>query len=263
MKKQLSRVARSIGEAFDRAAFRQLSRVGGVAALNMADFTDSRVTNPAQSEIIRNTLYDTALYPAAGLAQILFFQQQIGTGVTTALGGTVGSTKTQHDTNMTGAGTLPSGIAFCIESVEVLFLPGSVATANTYTPATLGIFTAAVAATTFAALNDINTFYQSGMLELNILAKNYLREAPMLKFPPKCVLQVDGFLAGTAAAGTVGGAGMAKATGRPYYVEPKILLQPAVNFEVKITWPAAVATPSTFNGRVQVTLDGGFQRASQ
>lgn len=263
MKNALSRVARAVGDMIDSAALRQLHRVGGVAMLNEADFANSRVTNPAQSEIIRNTLYDTLLYPAAGITQLLFFSSQIGQGVTTALGATAGTAKTYHDTNMTTANALPSGAAFVIESVEVLFLPGSVNTANTYTPATVGIFSVAVAAVTFAPINDINTFYQSGLLELNILQKNYLREEPLLKFPPKCVLQVDGFLAGTAAAGTVGGAGLAKATGRPYYVEPKILLQPAVNFEVKLTWPGAVATPSTFNGRVQVTLDGGFQRASQ
>ena len=263
MKKTFSRVTRAIGEAFDNAALRQLHRVGGVALLNEADFQNSRVTNPAQSEIIRNTLYDTLLYPAAGITQLLFFSSQIGQGVTTALGATVGTAKTYHDTNMTTANALPSGAAFVIESVEVLYLPGSVSTANTYTPATLGLFNAAVAATLFHPLNDINTFYQSGMLELNILQKNYLREAPLMKFPPKCVLEVNGFFSATLAAGTGAGAGLAKNTGRPYYVEPKILLQPAVNFEVKLTWPGAVAPPSGFNGRVQVTLDGGFQRASQ
>jgi hypothetical protein len=40
-------------------------------------------------------------------------------------------------------------------------------------------------------------------------------------------------------------------------------LQPAVNFEVLIRYPAAVATPSGFNGRIGVILDGYFMRASQ
>ena len=56
---------------------------------------------------------------------------------------------------------------------------------------------------------------------------------------------------------------LAKASGRPYYIDPEISLQPAVNFEVKLSWPAAVANPSGFNARVGVLLDGYFMRASQ
>jgi hypothetical protein len=51
--------------------------------------------------------------------------------------------------------------------------------------------------------------------------------------------------------------------GRPYYIEPRITLAPAVNFQVVLSWPAAVANPSTFNARVGVYLDGYMMRASQ
>ena len=54
-----------------------------------------------------------------------------------------------------------------------------------------------------------------------------------------------------------------RAAGRPYYLEPTIALQPAVNFEVVIRYPGLVATPSGFNARVGVILDGYFMRASQ
>ena len=53
----------------------------------------------------------------------------------------------------------------------------------------------------------------------------------------------------------------ARAAGRPYYIDPSISLQPAVNFEVVIKWPAAVTL--SFNSRVGVILDGYFMRASQ
>ena len=56
---------------------------------------------------------------------------------------------------------------------------------------------------------------------------------------------------------------MAKVFGRPYYVDPNVTLQPAVNFEVLCKWPGAVATPTGFNGRMTVTMDGAFLRASQ
>lgn len=229
-----------------------------------ADFSQNRVTNPSQSEIIRQRLYDFQLYPAAGAQRLSFFQLAIGQGITTALGGTVGSVKSIGDTNIEGGGgTLPSGKTFLCESIEVLFLPGSVSTANTYTPATIGSFIAVAALTQFAYSNDINTFYQGGTLEFNILSKNYLRETPLLSFPPKASLDLSVGVATNSATTAQVTAQVAKATGRPYYIEPRITIAPAVNFEVALIWPAAVATPSTFNGRVGVYLDGYLMRASQ
>ena len=151
-----------------------------------------------------------------------------------------------------------------IESIEVLFFPGSVSTANTYTPATPNQFAATAAASVLTQLADVNSFYQSGMLELNILSKNYLRETPMLAFPPKANFNLDAsiFSSATTATAEIAAVNM-RAAGRPYYLEPTIALQPAVNFEVVIRYPAAVATPSGFNARVGVILDGYFMRASQ
>lgn len=227
------------------------------------DFNKFRVTNPGQSEIVRQRLYDYQLYATAGVAQMTFFNSPIGQGVTSALGAVVGSPKTLWDTNMTLGGQLPSGSAYMVESIEVLFLPGGSAVANTYTPRAQSVFAAANAATVMDALNDVNTIYQSGLLEFNILQKNYVRETPLMAFPPKAHFENQTAVATTSAtAGEVAGV-FNKAGGRPYYVEPQITLQPAVNFEVAIKWPAAVATGSGFNGRLGVILDGYMMRASQ
>jgi hypothetical protein len=226
-----------------------------------ADFNARRVTNPGQSEIIRQRLYDYQLYANAGTTQLSFFQQPVGSGVTSALGGTVGAVKTLFDTNMTLGGTLPSGQAFMIESIEVCFFPGSVTTANTYTPIGMSVFNATAAASVAAAANDVNTFYQSGLLELNILSKNYLRETPLLAFPPKANFALDAAVASNSATTAEVALLQARASGRPYYIDPSISLQPAVNFEVVLRFPAAVAL--TFNARVGVILDGYFMRASQ
>lgn len=227
------------------------------------DFQSRRVTNSDQSEVVRQRLYDYQLYPAAGVAQLTFFSAPAGQGITTAQGAVVGSAKTLWDTNLELPNTLPSGKSYLIQSIEVLFLPGSVSTANTYTPANLSLFAVAAAAAVAAQVNDINTIYQSGMLELNILSKNYLRETPILAFPPKAHLDISAGVANTSA--TVGEIAVVfgKAAGRPYYVSPEITLQPAVNFEIAIKYPAAVAAPSTFNGRIGVIMDGYFMRASQ
>lgn len=227
------------------------------------DFNSRRVTNPGVSEILRQRLYDYQLYAAAGAGQMVFFQNPIGQGMTSALGGVVGTPKTIADTNMELAGQLPSGKEFLIESIEVLFFPGSVATANTFTPATPAQFIAAAAAAQLAQLNDVNTFYQSGVLELNILSKNYLRETPLMAFPPKADLALDVAIASNSATTAEIAAVKGKSMGRAYYLEPEISIQPAVNFDVKLLWPAAVPTPSTFNGRVGVVFDGFMLRASQ
>lgn len=228
-----------------------------------ADFNARRVTNPGQSEIVRQRFYDYQLYPTAGVTQLAFFQQPIGQGITTALGGTVGSGKTLWDTNLELGGTLPSGKAFMIESIEVVFFPGSVATANTYTLQAPSTSTAVAAAAQMAQLSDVNSFYQSGMLELNILSKNYLRETPLIAFPPKTAFNLDAAFASNSATTFSINAMNMRAAGRPYYIDPTIALQPAVNFEVLLRFPAAVATPSGFNARVGVILDGYFMRASQ
>ena len=230
---------------------------------NSMDFNSRRVTNASQSEVIRQRFYDYQLYATAGVTQLSFFQQPIGQGITTALGGTVGAAKTIWYTNLELGGTLPSGKAFMIESIEVLFLPGSVSTASTYTLAATSFFAAANAAAVTAQTNDVNSFYQSGLLELNILSKNYLRETPLIAFPPKSNFCIDAALATTSATAGEIAIVNSRIAGRPYYVSPEIALQPAVNFEVILKWPAAVATPSGFNARVGVILDGYFMRASQ
>ncbi|NBS80002.1 hypothetical protein EBS57_09465 [bacterium] len=228
-----------------------------------ADFNARRVTNPNQSEIVRQRFYDYQLYATAGTTQLTFFSAPVGQGLTTALGGTAGTAKTLWDTNLELPNTLPSGKAFMIESIEVLFFPGSVSTANTYTIASPALFNATASAAVSAQLADVNSFYQSGMLELNILSKNYLRETPMIAFPPKANFNLDAAYANNSATTSEVGAVNMRAAGRPYYLEPTIALQPAVNFEVVIRYPAAVATPSGFNARVGVILDGYFMRASQ
>jgi hypothetical protein len=228
-----------------------------------ADFNARRVTNPNQSEIVRQRFYDYQLYATAGTTQLTFFSAPVGQGLTTALGGTAGTAKTLWDTNLELPNTLPSGKAFMIESIEVLFFPGSVSTANTYTIASPVLFNATAAAAVSSQLADVNSFYQSGMLELNILSKNYLRETPLLAFPPKANFNLDAAVSSNSATTALNGAVNMRAAGRPYYLEPTIALQPAVNFEVVLRFPAAVATPSGFNARVGVILDGYFMRASQ
>jgi len=230
---------------------------------NSADFAARRATNPDQSEVVRQRFYDYQLYPTAGTTQLTFFALPQGQGLTTAPGATAGTAKTVYDTNLVVASTLPSGSAFMIESVEVIFQAGSVSTANTFTMAVPSLFNATAAAAVTKQLDDTITFYNSGKLRLNILQKDYLVETPLFAFPPKQQYRLDGAIASNSATTAEVGFVNMRIEGRPYYLEPTISLQPAVNFNVFLEWPGAVATPSGFNARVGVILDGYFMRASQ
>lgn len=230
---------------------------------NAQDFERGRVTNPDQSEVSRGRLYDFQLYPAAGSQQLQFFALPIGQGVTTALGAVVGSAKSLFDTNLQVSNTLPSGKAFLLESIEVLFFAGSSAAANTYLPAPHNFFNAVAAAAVMVELDDVDTFYQSGMLELNVLDKNYVRETPLGCFPPQTGISYSAAVASNSATTAQVGGQIAQGAGREYRLEIPFTLLPQQNFAVNLSWPGLVAMPSGFNGRVGVVLNGWFMRATQ
>lgn len=199
-------------------------------------------------EAIRQTLYDFQAYAAAGHTQLTFFQLPIGQ-----------SGKTVSDTNMQLAGQLPAGVEFLVQSIEVLFFPTvpAVAAAN---PAAFG------AGAVAAQVNDAYIVYRTGNLVFNILQKEYLKEAPIGRFPPKTYFCIDSPAlsdASTAAANQQSRIAYARAGGRPYLLSPAdIKLDSNMNFNVQLNWPEgaqAIANP----GRIGVVLDGILYRKSQ
>lgn len=229
----------------------------------LSDFRNFQVVDPNNYEVIRQRLYDYLIYPTAGIQSLSFFATPVGQGITSSLGGVVGAPKTFADTNMELAGQLPQGKAILVESIEVIFEPGSSAAASTFLSANPSQFAAANAAAVAAQLADVNIIRISGWLEFNISSKNLLREAPLGSFPAKTAFNIDAAVATTSATAAEVAIVSGRAAGRPYYVEPMITLTSGLNFEVKLQWPAAVATPSGFNGRIGVVLDGYLARARQ
>jgi hypothetical protein len=228
------------------------------------DFDEYSVTNPNWSQILRQSLYDYQLYPTAGQQQMLFFTVPIGAGVTSAVGAVAGTAKTRLDTNMQQGGTLSSGKRQMVEAIEVDFQPGSVSTANTYTVASMLAFAVAAAATVGQAwVNDITSFYQSGQLEFKVLDSVVHSDTPLRKFPAATQFVIDAAIASNSA--TVGEVIAAKAgiVGPLRELSPPIALEPTVSFNVSLNWPAAVATPSGFNARVGIVLQGYEQRVGQ
>jgi hypothetical protein len=230
---------------------------------SISDLDRYAVVNGSDLEALRQPIYDYQLYPTAGQGQLQFFQQQYGAGMTSALGAVVAATKNLADTNMTMAGQLSKGINLLLESVEVSFEPGRVATANTYLNQTITTVIAVPTTALTSGPNDVDIIRQSGWLDFVVLSKNYLRYAPLGMFPMMTALNLDAALASNSATTLGLSALSARAAGRPFFLNPLVTIPSNMNFSFNLNWPGAVATPSGFNGRIGVSLDGVQFRSTQ
>lgn len=225
---------------------------------------------PDAVEAVRQPLYDRLIYPTAGQIQLRYFQQPLGQGISTAPGA-VGGVKSLADTNMESAGQLPSPKAFLATSIEVIFEAGSTATANIFAPQPpfSGNPASTVSLASFGGAlggNDVHNVLASGWLDLFIISKSYLQNARLDSFPPHSYICVDSsaaFSGGPVATVSAIHCGLTRAVGRPFYINPPVLLMPNTNFVVTLNWPVAVATPSGFNGRAAVRMDGFLYRNAQ
>lgn len=238
----------------------QQQQANGVGLRALSNY---QVNRPGMVEKVRQRLYDSMLYPTAGITQLSFFQTQKGAGVTTAAGAAVAAVKTINDTNMELAGQLPAYKNFVLESIEVAFFPGAGSTANTFTIQPAGRFISSPATAFVPASNDSSIFYNSGSLSFFIGSKEYLREAPLASFPPKAKLGLQNAIGFNGATTGATFFDWPMAVGRAYFVQPQITIPSNQNFVVNLEWPGVVATPSGFNARVMVILDGFLFRNSQ
>ena len=217
---------------------------------NIADLQKYNV-NLQEFEQIRQSLYDSAIYPAAGATSLRFFQQPIGQ-----------DGKTLEDTNLQLAGQLPTNQLFLVEDVQLLFFPnfdGAVTNPDDQ-PAVFGAQAAA------QQINDVYEFAQAGALRFEIGSKDYLREAPLQVFPAKTKFHVEGALAdsSTGAADAQSRIGFAYTCGVPYLLNPPLLLIENQNFGVEILYPNGVRPlPSAADAKVFCKFGGILFRRAQ
>lgn len=230
---------------------------------SMIDLNNYKVQNPGTVQIVRQSLYDTVLYPTAGVNQINLFVNPQGAGQSVHPSAPAGQVKSVFDTNMVVSGQLPRFQQFVVESIELYFQPGSVATANLFALSPPAAFTAVAASAIVAAANDVNVFYNSGFLKFTVSNGDLLVESPLRKFPPKADIGFDVALASNSATTGVVSLLYGSAKGRPYMLQPLITLQDNAQFTISLNWTNALATPSTFNGQVRCILDGYSIRATQ
>ena len=219
---------------------------------NVANLRNYQV-NLDQWETLRQSLYDSASYVAAGQSQLTFFALPVGQGT-----GFGGSTKTLSDTNMQLAGQMPANQMFLVEEIEVHV--------QTTTPTVTAQMPAAFGAQAISQIvNDAYIIYRSGNLNFVIGSKSYLQEAPLMVFPPTSVFVVEGSLADTttAAASSQSRVQYAGARGTPYVLTPNnLLLISSQNFGVTLNWPEGVQA-ITNPARIFVKLNGLLYRKAQ
>jgi hypothetical protein len=206
-------------------------------------------------ESIRQSLYDSASYPAAGVSSLSFFQNPQGQP-----GGFGGVNKTLSDTNMTLAGSLPKHQLYWLTGIEVDVQPDTPTVAGgAAMPAAYGAPAVAV------SVNDVWIIRRSGNLQLQIGSKPYLQEAPLTQFPASRAMRIDSSLADatTAAANAQSRIAYAHVDGPTFSLSPAaIMLEDNQNFAVTLNWPEG-AQAITNPARIFVRFTGLLYRKSQ
>lgn len=216
----------------------------------------------AGTDVIEGSLFDYQIYPTAGLTFLNFFSQGIGQGLSSSPG-FANNTKTPQDTNMLLNGQLPSGYNFLVQAVELDFEPGASAVANTYVPVAPQSFTVAAVGTIQNGVQDTNVLRVSGGLVMTVQSKEFVNDAPLGLFPPMNRLDLNAAVATNSAAVGEVLVAHARFAGRAYSLSIPRLIASNQSFNVKLAFPAAVATPSGFNGRIGVRLRGLMYRPVQ
>lgn len=206
----------------------------GIASPGKEMMAKYGVNIPGKVEVIWQPLYDYQVYPAAGALNFTFFQTPIGQGGNTL-----------SDTNMLASGQVPKGQTFVITAVQVELYPSGDDIAD---PADLDVF-----------LRDYyNVVTANARLELTIGSKPYLRQGPLIKFPPAQKIQAQASV-GTGNAADVG-ISFAQGVGVPFEIVP-LTLTSNQNFDVAINFDAVQAIAN--EGKIGVTLQGYLFRNAQ
>lgn len=233
-------------------AGRAVAFVNGLPVVNNLAFARQFAVTTQIVEVISQSLYDSAAYPAAGVAQLTFFQQAAGGGV----GVISGAAKGYEDTNMISA-PLSAGMAYIITTLEIDFQP-DIPFVVAQLPAVFGAQAAA------SLVNDAWKFRATGFFQLNMLQKPYMTEGPLMKFPASNDFEVDGAAADVSTPGAAMQTRIAygRAMGPPYVLSPNnILIAPTMAFNATLNWStlATIANPA----RVFVRFMGQLLRVAQ
>lgn len=228
------------------------SGFSGRAGLDQSDLAKYRSYVPDVNDVIWQPLYDYQLYPTAGALNFSFFSVPQGGGATSAFTAAAG-VKTLQDTNMQLQGQLGAGNQFLVMGIEVEFWTSNVP----------GLFLAVAPTLAQQARNwdDVYTVLRNGLLTFTIQNRVYAQDTPLMKFPTQTGLEGVAESSGTVAA-VYAQTEYAVASGLSYNIVP-VLIKENQAFNVNISFPAAIATPSGQDCRIGVRLCGKLIRNAQ
>lgn len=211
----------------------------GLKAPSLEQLERYNVNVEGQPEVIFQPLYDFQEYPIIGFTELSFFQVPEGQ-----------QGKTFDDTNMSITAALPVPINMAITDIQIWFFPGTLIST---TDSLVGV-----------NWNDVNAVLKAGNLQIEIGSKEYLVDAPLLKFPPHARLDGAYALSDTS---TAGGAQItridyASATGAVYNIVPLRLISQQ-NFVARVRFSSLVPLPSFTAGRIGVHFGGFRYRLAQ
>lgn len=229
----------------------------------LQDFARNQVGIQGKIEIYWQPIFDWNIYPVAGVNQLLVFTNPQGAGQTAQPVAAAGP-KTNADTNLTSAGMLPSPQAFWVDGWELAVDAGSSAVANLFAIQSPNQFGEPATAAVASGEVDVNRILSSGVFSFTIMQKEYYREGPLYRFPPRSHAALDSSVASNSAAAGVGMVGKVKmyAGGKPVRIDPGLGIATTTNFQVQLTWPALVPLV-TNNARIGCFMNGWLFRAAQ
>lgn len=194
-----------------------------------------------QMEAITQPLYNYQAYPAAGVQNLVFFQNPVSGAVS------------PEDTNMQLAAQLPAPQKFLIQGIAVDYLSGTSASRFGAQSAN-------------GQLNDAFAILRRGLFTLTIGSKSYLQVSTLMALPPRA--HIDGVAA--VADATTAGANLQSMVQVGYsegdvFKPTPLLLEAGQNFNVTLSWPGGVvAIPSAdAAARIGVWLYGTLYRPPQ
>jgi hypothetical protein len=211
-------------------------------------FNQYKVVNANNAELVRQSIYDFQSWGASGVGSTIytFFSAPVGQ-----------NGKTYADTNMETANMLPRGVAMLVESIEVVFFSAASIDAVGSTD---------VPGTSLFAEDEFSFRTSRCWLEFKIAEKSFLKEAPMSRFPMKTHFEAE--LSSAMDTGVTSEHGTIVSSvgswrGRPYFLEPKVVLESNYSFQITLNFPTAVTLPSATNARFGVIVDGQRLRVAQ
>lgn len=191
-------------------------------------------------EVLNWAYYDFQTYVAGGQTQLTFFQSPKGA-----------SGRTLRDTNFPGAGSLPAGYEFFMETFQIMPLPG-------VQPSTFG------AQVTSTFVRDVWTIHNDGFVVFNLLNKHIIEGGPIGLFP--CDWRMMGFAAVADESTIVANAqtivAYAQNGGKIWRMNNQ-LLEATVNFDITLNWNTALALPSAVAARIGCFVTGKLRRKMQ